>query len=235
MIANAYARALDENRQLVVPANQMGHVSYFANNIFRKIDLFVNHPDDVNSNEVTVYSGYFQNETYFDKYSEAVKSLFSPTKEFMDRITASFPYIHDTTITAISVRRGDYLIYPNYHPVVTKEYIEKALQLVPKTNYYFIFTDDFQWCKENINLRNVLYIEYPSHEQLWVMSLCDHFVISNSSFSWWGAYLSRNKDKKVIAPETWFGPEFDGTWDNMYCKDWTILPTYFDNGKILPK
>ena len=118
---------------------------------------------------------------------------------------------------------------------MSKEYIEKAITLVPKNDYYFVFTDDFSWCKENINIPNIMFIELLPHEQMWLMSMCDDFIISNSSFSWWGAYLSRNLNKVVIAPETWFGPRFNGEWKNMYCKDWYILPTYYNNGFILPK
>jgi len=134
----------------------------------------------------------------------------------------------------INVRRGDYLHYPNYHPTVSPEYIFKALHLVP-SKQYLIASDDIPWCKEHLNLPNAIYLEgWRSHEQLWIMSMCHHFIISNSSFSWWAAYLSRHPWKTVIAPETWFGPEAPQDWSHMYCKDWTILPTYFNNGLIQP-
>lgn len=235
MIAHAYAKALDENKQLIVPAKQVGHMSDFTDNIFRKLDLYIDHPDQVNTNEATVYGGYFQSENYFEKYSEAVKSLFSPTKEFIDRIRTEIPVIFNTEVTVINVRRGDYLHYPTYHPVVSSEYIFKALELVP-SNQYIIASDDIPWCKEHLNLSNVIYLEgWKAEEQLWIMAMCHHFVISNSSFSWWAAYLSRHPEKIVIAPETWFGPEGPPTWEDMYCKGWTILPTYFNNGLIQPK
>lgn len=235
MIAHAYAKALDQNRQLIVPAHQVGHMDDFADNVFRKLDLYIDHPNEVNHNEATVYGGYFQSENHFEKYSEAVKSLFSPTKEFIDRIRTEIPVIFNTEVTVINVRRGDYLIYPNYHPVVSPEYIFKALHLVPSKKY-LIASDDIPWCKEHLNLHNAIYLEgWQVHEQLWIMSMCHHFIISNSSFSWWAAYLSRHPWKTVIAPETWFGPEGPSSWEDMYCKDWTILPSYFNNGLILPK
>ncbi len=235
MIAHAYAKALDQNRQLIVPANQVGHMGDFVDNIFRKLDLYIDHPNEVKGNEPTVYGGYFQSESHFEKYSEAVKSLFSPTKEFIDRIRTEIPVIFNTEVTVINVRRGDYLIYQNYHPTVSPEYIFKALELVP-SKQYLIASDDIPWCKENLNLPNAIYLEgWKVHEQLWIMAMCHHFVISNSSFSWWAAYLSRHPGKIVIAPETWFGPEGPATWEDMYCKGWTILPTYFNNGLIQPK
>lgn len=235
MIANAYARALDQNRQLIIPAKQVGHMDDFKNNIFRKLDLYIDHPNEVKSSEATVYSGYFQSESHFEKYSEAVKSLFSPTKEFIDKIRTEIPVIFNTEVTVINVRRGDYLHYPNYHPVVSPEYIQKALTLVPSYQY-LIASDDIPWCKENLNIPDAIYLEeWKIHEQLWIMAMCHHFIISNSSFSWWAAYLSRHPKKIVIAPETWFGPEGPSAWKDMYCKEWTILSTYFNNGLIQPK
>ena len=235
MIANAYAKALDQNRQLIVPANQVGHMGDFVDNVFRKLDLYIGHPNEVKGNEATVYGGYFQSENHFENYSEAVKSLFSPPKEFIDRIRTEIPVIFNTEVTVINVRRGDYLHYPNYHPVVSPEYIHKALTLVP-SNQYIVASDDIPWCKEHLNIPNAIYLEgWKVHEQLWIMAMCHHFIISNSSFSWWAAYLSRHSGKIVIAPETWFGPEGPPTWADMYCKDWTILPTYFNNGLIQTK
>lgn len=234
MIAHAYARALDQNRQLIVPAKQVGHMDDFVDNIFRKLDLYIDHPNEVKNEEATVYGGYFQSESHFEKYSEAVKSLFSPTKEFIDRIRTEIPVIFNTEVTVINVRRGDYLHYPTYHPVVSPEYIHKALTLVP-SNQYIVASDDIPWCKEHLNISNAIYLEgWKIHEQLWIMAMCHHFIISNSSFSWWAAYLSRHSGKIVIAPETWFGPEGPATWEDMYCKDWKVLPTYFDNGLIKP-
>lgn len=234
MIAHAYARALDQNRQLIVPAKQVGHMDDFIDNVFRKLDLYIDHPNEVKNKEATVYGGYFQSESHFEKYSEAVKSLFSPTKEFIDRIRTEIPVIFNTEVTVINVRRGDYLHYPTYHPVVSPEYIHKALTLVP-SNQYIVASDDISWCKEHLNIPNAIYLEgWKVHEQLWIMAMCHHFIISNSSFSWWAAYLSRHSGKIVIAPETWFGPEGPATWKDMYCKDWKVLPTYFDNGLIKP-
>lgn len=234
MIAHAYARALDQNRQLIVPAKQVGHMDDFIDNVFRKLDLYIDHPNEVKNKEATVYGGYFQSESHFEKYSEAVKSLFSPTKEFIDRIRTEIPVIFNTEVTVINVRRGDYLHYPTYHPVVSPEYIHKALTLVP-SNQYIVASDDISWCKEHLNIPNAIYLEgWKVHEQLWIMAMCHHFIISNSSFSWWAAYLSRHSGKIVIAPETWFGPEGPATWEDMYCKDWKVLPTYFDNGLIKP-
>jgi len=232
MIAHAYARALDENKRFVVCKDYLTYGSDdYPANIFRKIDLV----EKLDTNQ-RAYVGYFQSESYFDKYSENVKSLFSYPLEFEKRIRKELPFIFNGDVTVINVRRGDYLHSPNYHPVVTPEYIYKAIELIPNTRHYLIASDDIEWCKQNIELPNSIYLEgYKSYEQLWILSMCQSFVISNSSFSWWAAYLSRHSQKIVVAPETWFGPEYPHEWDSMYCKDWIKLPTYFQNGLIIPK
>lgn len=244
MIAHAYAKGLEYNKQVVV---YKPHVQYHGNdyskNIFRGIqfiDKFDNsgvHNSPIPSDTThTIYSGYYQSETYFEKFSENIKSLFGAPIDFIDRIKTELPFIFNKRVTVINVRRGDYLHSPNYHPTVTPEYLNKASELVPNTEMYLIASDDIPWCKENLHFPNSVYLEgYESHEQLWVLSLCHNFIISNSSFSWWAAYLCRTADKIVIAPETWFGPEHKANWDSMYCKGWIRVPTYFSNGFILPK
>lgn len=242
MIANAYAKAIEFNKQMVVCKPQLSYEGNdYSKNIFNKLEFIDRFSDNKNYNlEVpsndkhTIYIGYYQSETYFEKYSENIKSLFGAPLDFINKISTEIPVIFQKKVTVINVRRGDYLHYPNYHPTVSSEYIMKALELIP-SEHYLIASDDIAWCKKNINLPNTSYLEgYKSHEQLWIMSMCHHFVISNSSFSWWAAYLSRNNNKIVVAPETWFGPEYKADWQSMYCKDWTVLPTKFENGFILP-
>ena len=243
MVAHAYAKGLEHNKQVVVAKDQLAYEGNdYSQNIFSKFELIEKFDDNQNCNppvpsddKHTIYLGYYQNEQYFEKYSENIKGLFGPPLEFINRIRTEIPVIFHTEVTVINVRRGDYLYYPNYHPVVSPEYIFKALHLVP-SKQYIIASDDIPWCKEHLNLPNAIYLEgWKSHEQLWIMAMCHHFIISNSSFSWWAAYLSRHPWKTVIAPETWFGPEAPQNWSYMYCKDWTILPSYFNNGLIQPK
>jgi len=240
MIAHAYARGLEYNKQVVVARSQVVHEGNdYSQNIFRGIeftDEFVDNnnynPEIPSDDKHTIYSGYFQNEKYFKKYSETIKSLFGPPLEFVNKIREEIPFIFETEVTVINVRRGDYLSMPNHHPTISKEYICKALELVP-CKQYLIASDDILWCKENLDLPNAIYIdEWCPHAQLWIMSLCHHFVISNSTFSWWAAYLSRHAGKKVIAPETWLIPEVQ--WPEVPCKDWTVLPTYCKNKCIYP-
>ena len=249
MIAHAYVKSLEFNKQMVIAKDQLlGTNEYkktgddYSQNIFSKfqfIETFDNNkncnPQIPSNDKHSIYVGYYQSERHFQKWSENIKWLFGPTLEFITRIKEEIPIIFQKEVTVIHVRRGDYFHNPNYHPTVSPEYIFKALELVT-SEQYLIASDDIPWCKENLNLPGAIYLEgWKSHEQLWIMSMCHHFIISNSSFSWWAAYLSRNPSKRVISPETWFGPEGPNQWSEMYCKDWIILPTYYNKGYILPK
>ena len=96
-----------------------------------------------------------------------------------------------------------------------------------------VVSDDIEWCKENIKLPNVIFNDnnkYFNHEALWLLSLCDHFIISNSTFSWWGAWLSRSDNKIVISPDTWFGPDIKDNPKDIWCEDWIKIPTKWVDG-----
>lgn len=239
MVANAYSKARTYSKELYLCKPQF-HQEY-VESIFKDFKFINSYQENHNYNlEVpsddtyTLYSGYFQSEVYFEKYSDDIKKLFGPPIEFIEKIKKEIPVLFEKKITVINVRRGDYLNYPSYHPTVSKDYIYQALKLVP-SEQYLIASDDIEWCKENINLENSIYLEgYKGYEQMWILSLCHYFIISNSSFSWWAAYLSEHENKIVVAPETWYGPDGPKYWEEIYCKDWIKLPTHFKNGMIYP-
>ena len=155
MIANAYARSLDFNKQLVVEKNKVMHECDYSENVFRKIDFI----DNLYDYKKYDYNGYFQSEKYFEKYIENIKSLFGPTNDFIKKIENEIPIIFSKIITVINVRRGDYLFYPNYHPTISSEYINESVKLINNTDIYLIVSDDIEWCKNNIKLENSIYLE----------------------------------------------------------------------------
>tara|TARA_R100001163_G_C5050230_1_gene187110 strand:+ start:373 stop:1164 length:792 start_codon:yes stop_codon:yes gene_type:complete len=237
MIAHAYAQSLKQNRELKISRHDLRYEgNEYDTNIFRKFQFIPNFESKDKS--AIVYGGYFQSEKHFEEYSDEIIEKYSPSPSFISTVEEVFPMItnRDKIITVVNVRRGDYLMFPDYHPTVSEEYIHSAIKLIPDTDQYLVASDDLDWCKAKLKFdKPVTYLQgWKSHEQLWIMSMCHHFIISNSSFSWWAAYLSTYKDKMVVAPKTWFGPKFSGGWEDMYCKDWIIHPTYFDNGKIYP-
>jgi len=244
MIAHAYAQGLKYNKQVLIPRI---HIDYneekMSENIFKKLEYtdkdYVNNgnwnPVTPSNDKHTLYSGYFQSEKYFEEYSENIKSLFGPSLDFKIKMFKEIPQLF-MPCTAINVRRGDYLPVADFHPVVSLEYINHCITLIENPGQFIIASDDIHWCKEHIKIPEAIFIEgYKAYEQMWILSMCDKFIISNSSFSWWAAYLSRAENKIVLAPETWFGPKGPPSWQDMYCKDWTIVPTKYSNRQIFPK
>jgi len=101
--------------------------------------------------------------------------------------------------------------------------IEKKI----KNAHFFIFSDDLNWAKENLNfIKNITFIELskniPDHEEMYLMSQCKHNIIANSSFSWWGAWLNPNDKKMVIAPKKWFNDTSINTSD-LIPEGWLCL------------
>jgi hypothetical protein len=105
---------------------------------------------------------------------------------------------------------------------VSLEYIQAALKQFSDDQYTFlIFSDDIEWCKQ-VFPDGVVFIEGNNqYKDLCLMSLCNHNIISNSSYSWWAAYLNQNKNKKIVAPSNWFIPAKPLT--DLYPNNWIII------------
>ena len=166
---------------------------------------------DMNSckSKVKYADGYFQSEKYFKEYSSQIKDIFQVKTPKMKKNNELFSKIKNSNSACIHIRRGDYTKFTN-HLVCTIDYYKKGMKILKEKFpdiQFFIFSDDINWVKENIKFDyDVNYVEgnNPNYEELRLMYTCKHFVISNSSFSWWAQYLSNNKDKVVVAPSKWF-------------------------------
>lgn len=166
-----------------------------------------------------ILNGYFQSEKYFEKYKKEIKSLFyfdeNKIKEIQKYLT------NFNVITAIHVRRGDYLKNQNHHPTCTIDYYKKAMQIIGNISEFIFVSDDIDWCKNNFKGQNIHYSPFTNElDDLYLMKLCDNQIIANSSFSWWGAYLCSYHNNKVIAPKTWFGPKGPKDTQDIYLNNW---------------
>jgi hypothetical protein len=167
--------------------------------------------------------GYYQSEKYFTHCEQDIRKLFTFKKEVIEEANQKFPKLEYETIS-IHMRVGDYIGLQDHHPICNPEYYFKATNHFLDQNYYFlIFSDDISYSKNIFGQsENILYITGNTAEvDMCMMSMCNHNIIANSSFSWWAAWLNSNPYKKVIAPKKWFGPAyyFQNTND-LYCKNW---------------
>ena len=164
-------------------------------------------PIHYNKGENLLIEGYFQSEKYFINNKDFILNLFKPTEEIKQFILEKINNIRDSV--SIHIRRGDYLNLPNFHPQQSIDYYSSAVNLIGVDKNYLIFSDGLDGVKEMFDfIPNKQFITLEKdYLDLYAMSMCEHNIICNSSFGWWGAYLNENKNKKVIAPNKWFGPE----------------------------
>ena len=152
--------------------------------------------------------GYLQSYKYFDFIKDYIQVLFQLKEN-------EFKY--DIPYTSIHIRRGDYLKYPDHHPVLSLDYYNRAIENIGINQDFVICTDDKPYCQELINQNKFasknMFISDGKDEitDFSTMTICKNNIIANSSFSWWAAYLNRNKNRKVISPnpnKNWFGPAY---------------------------
>lgn len=177
--------------------------------------------------------GYWQNKKFFTWCSDNLADFkISPRFELPQELRSDYSFIMNNNCISMHVRRGDYLLKENTALMAscTKEYFSKGLQRTLsciKNPTLVIFSDDPEWVKLNLHFdvstRIIENKEVPPFWYIHLMSLCRHQIISNSTFSWWGAVLNSNPERITVAPKKWFNYR-----DNpeIYFDNWIIL----DNG-----
>jgi hypothetical protein len=181
----------------------------------------------------TYLFGYWQCQSYFSHIRKHILNDFLPvntpqknTIEILNKIKSS------ANTVSLHIRRGDYISNPKtntFHGTCSIEYYKQATALISERleePNYFVFSDDIAWAIQNIKPSNrVHYVQHTTVETAWedliMMKQCNHNIIANSSFSWWGAWLSENPDKIVIAPKQWFAnEEMNAQTSDLIPEDW---------------
>ncbi len=243
-IACAYSYGKKHNKELVLLNHKIGivhnSINSYKDNVLKDFDFFDAYnfsnfkglrESQFSYNELPkiegniILDGYFQSEKYFNEYKEEIQNLFL-SDEHISLIREMFKDKLNNTTCSIHVRRGDYVNLQDIHPVQNMNYYMKAIKSMPKETVFLIFSDDITWCKNNFpNIpEKFVFIEgQKDYEDLYLMSLCNHNIIANSSFSWWGAWLNKNENQKVVAPSSWFGKSSQYNTKDLYCKEWAII------------
>lgn len=157
----------------------------------------------------TDLNGYFQTDKYFKHIENDIRNELKFNQPIIDRcLEIKGDY---KNIVSMHFRRGDYIGDSNNFPPLELDYYQTAINMFNDKEYtFFIFSDDIDWCKSIFgNTEKIVYIEGNNQfVDICLMSMCEHNIIANSTFSWWGAWLNTNPNKKVIGPSKWFGPGF---------------------------
>lgn len=160
-------------------------------------------------------SGFWQSEAYFADIRDELLAELSPIAPPEPCDLKVIELIQRGNAVSVHVRRGDYVSLTSasaYHGLCTLEYYHRAVEHVAERvedPIFFVFSDDVEWTKANLRLSFLThYVDHNEPENafqdLRLMSLCRHHVLANSSFSWWGAWLSHSIDGVVVAPERWY-------------------------------
>lgn len=158
--------------------------------------------------------GYWQSEKYFEDIAPLIRKDFQPIPEIKQQFNDQAKEVKNCDSVAVHIRRGDYVSDKKTHKehgTLSFGYYDEAIKMMSRKLKYpvfYIFSDDIEWVKQNMK------IDYPHHfvdnrekqlqGDLYLMSLCHHQIIANSSFSWWAAWLNSDEKKLVIAPKKWF-------------------------------
>ena len=157
--------------------------------------------------------GCWQSEKYFADIKEEVRKAFTfKNISLSPKMQEYEQKMQETNSVSLHIRRGDYLeVSDVYGGICTAEYYEKAMKQMEEWHpdcHFFVFTNDAKWVKENYNQKNLTVVEGNDEDagyiDMYLMTRCKHYILANSSFSWWGCYLNPSKEKKVIAPKQWF-------------------------------
>ena len=184
--------------------------------------------------------GFFQSERNFSEIADIIKDEFEIITEQTQQNLQMQQQIADSNAVCLHIRRGDYLD-PKWKDlnICNYEYYNKAINVMLRKvekPVFYVFSnshEDLEWIKGNYRFTNevndnpleFVYVDLsnPDYEELRLMKSCKHFIISNSTFSWWAAYLSKNEHKIVLAPDRWNLSIKDDT--NIYLDSWIKIPT----------
>ena len=180
------------------------------------------------------FDGYWQSYRYFENIRDVIIKDFTLKQNPDQKSTILLDEIGRKNSLAIHIRRGDY-VGNAYHNVVGQEYYEKSIQYVKDKNIIdkiYIFSDDIVWCEENLKFSEKYNIPISFVDDSYagrvgeghmnLMMKCKYFIIANSSFSWWGAWLSQRENKVIVSPKEWLTDTRVDTSD-LIPKEWVRL------------
>lgn len=222
----------DQNRERLKPS----WVEWFAGRVRRTLNFpcqgvpvffeksFRYDPEIEVISAPIILNGYFQSERYFSSIQSLIAEEFSLQHEPKSATAEMLALIHASDAICVHIRRGDYITNSSanaYHGTCGLEYYNDALAEVStglRNPHCFVFSDDPLWVRENFKTSILMTLvdihgTQEAHEDLRLMRECRHFVIANSSFSWWGAWLSASEGKRVVAPKVWFKNSENATTD----------------------
>lgn len=180
------------------------------------------------------YYGGWHSEKYFIDIKPLILNVFKFKKVEHDELLENMlSCIRKTNSVSLHVRRGDFLTGANlevYGAVCTKDYFLAAIKKIKErvnNPHFFVFSNDVDWVRENLIEENITLVDFNKGKDSWkdmyLMSNCKHNINSNSTFSWWGAWLNANSTKLVIVPKFYLN---NIVTNDFYPPDWIRITDY---------
>lgn len=193
--------------------------------IYIKEKCFNFNPQILNTKTPAYLDGYWQSEKYFKDIENTIRKEFTLKDKFKIKNTKLKEKIQNTNSVALHIRKTDYVTTKKEtYWTCPMDYYYKATKKIAKQYnnlHIFVFSDDIEWTKNNLqtNFPTTFVDKNKDYEDLILMSKCKHNIIANSTFSWWGAWLNKNPNKIVVAPQKWFNNPNRNT-NNLIPKSW---------------
>ena len=185
--------------------------------------------EQIDNSNCIIIIGYMQNEAYFLGKKKEIEQEFQLKKKLTAKNQEMVQQMEKENSVCLHFRRGDYL--ETGYPILGLEYYNQGIDYIKdktqKDVTLYVFSNDMPWVKKNFKRsEKTLYVEdSDAATDMKLMKHCKHNIIANSSYSWWSAYLNKNPDKIVVAPDTW---DYRHSWwgDEIILKDWVKLPAH---------
>lgn len=176
---------------------------------------------------VVSMDGYLQSPLYFAHHRDKILDAFRFKTGLLESALSQFPEITSADTVCLHVRRGDYTQLGHIYTQLDRSYYERALESFKDARTVLVFSNDAQWCREEFGdlPYEFRYSSLPYELDFAALSQCRKMIVANSSFSWWAAFMSRQRPD-VVAPSPWYvpsGPLGYANTADMYLRDWKIV------------
>lgn len=175
------------------------------------------------------YWGYWQHQLYHHTITPQLRQDFVFKEDYQGENLRLVRQLESMSSVAVHVRRGDYLGHPVLGDICDVEYYQQSIDFFRQkveNPLFVVFSNDIQWCKNNLSLAGAVFVDWNngenSYRDMQLMTHCNHLIIANSSFSWWGAWLNRKEDKIVVSPKRWITTSGVDT-SGMILPNWITL------------
>lgn len=201
--------------------------------VFREKETFIYDESYLNIEPYTILEGYWQNYNYFASIKNLLKNDLTLRNIDQKILDYSKKISMTNNPVCLHVRRGDMVTNKEankVHGAMDLNYYLESIKLAQgklRDPFFYIFSDDIGWAKENIKDINANFIDFTNttepHKDFFLMRSCKHFIIPNSTLSWWAAWLESSDNSIVIAPEKWLSIRKLDLYSNLIPTSWTLI------------